>query len=291
MDTQSLLRGAYDMHIHCSPDIVPRAQDLLDLAREAHDAGMAGILLKDHTTCTAGRAYVLNRLYPNGPCFFGMLALNPSVGGLNPCAAEAALREGARIIYFPTYGARYFLTHHGGTGILASFPMPRGAYEGLTIWSDHDGVQPEVLTILDLIARHGAVLATGHLAPAESVALLRLAHQRGVSRMLVTHASEAITPLTIEQQIEATAHGAFIEHCLLATVPGSGHVTPMREIATQIRQVGIEHCIVSSDFGQVANGPIVAGFAQYLGRLAECGFTKDELRALISRNPARLLAS
>ncbi len=290
MSTQILLRGAYDIHIHCSPDVIPRAQDLVDLAADAHEAGMAGIVLKDHTTCTAGRAYVLNKLYPDGPRFFGALALNPPVGGLNPSAVEAALRERARIIYMPTYGARYFLANHRGTGVLASFPMPQGDYPGLTIWDDHRGVWPEVLAILDLIARHDAVLATGHLAPAESVALLRLAQRRGVKRMLVTHATETITPFTIEQQMEAVARGALIEHCLQASAPGSAHSVAMQTIAHQIRQVGLEHCIVSSDFGQVANGPVVAGFALYLNKLAECGFTVDELRTLICRNPARLLA-
>jgi hypothetical protein len=290
MNSQSRLRGAYDIHIHCSPDVVPRAQDLVELAAEAREAGMAGVVLKDHTACTAGRAYALNRLYPDGPRFFGILALNPSVGGLNPAAAEAALREGARIIYFPTYGARYFLTNFGGTGILASFPMPKVDYQGLSIWDGHRGVWPEVLAILDLIAHYDAVLATGHLAPMESVALLRLAQGRGIRRTVVTHASEAITPLTIEQQMEAAARGAFIEHCLLAAVPGSAHVVPMQMIADQIRKVGIEHCIVSSDFGQVANGPIVAGFARYLDLLAQCGFTEDELHTLICHNPARLLA-
>ena len=48
----SLLRGAFDLHVHCSPDVVPRAQDVYDLAKAASDAGMAGVGLK--VTSSAG---------------------------------------------------------------------------------------------------------------------------------------------------------------------------------------------------------------------------------------------
>lgn len=94
----SLLEGAFDLHVHCSPDVVPRAQDLFDLAGSAHRAGMAGVGLKDHTTATVGRCHALNRMYPAGPQFYSSLALDPPVGGLNPSAVEAALASGVDIV-------------------------------------------------------------------------------------------------------------------------------------------------------------------------------------------------
>jgi len=59
---ESLLDGAYDLHVHCSPGVVPRAQDVFDLAKAANRAGMAGVGLKDHTTLTIGRCHALNRM-------------------------------------------------------------------------------------------------------------------------------------------------------------------------------------------------------------------------------------
>src|SRR6056297_1923594 len=88
------LQGAYDLHVHCSPDVVPRIQDVYDLAAAASAAAMAGVGLKDHTTSTVGRCHTLNRLYPTGPRFYSSIALNPPVGGLNPSAVEAALQSG-----------------------------------------------------------------------------------------------------------------------------------------------------------------------------------------------------
>jgi hypothetical protein len=56
-----------------------------------------------------------------------------------------------------------------------------------------------------------------------------------------------------------------------------------------IRQTGTDHSILSSDFGQTANGNPVAGFLRYLTKFAELGFDDSELRQMICVNPASLL--
>jgi hypothetical protein len=43
-----LLRGAYDCRVHAAPDVVPRAQDWLDVGEAARAAGLAGLVNKDH---------------------------------------------------------------------------------------------------------------------------------------------------------------------------------------------------------------------------------------------------
>jgi hypothetical protein len=283
---ETLLRGAYDIHVHCAPDILPRAQDGIALARDARQAGLVGVGIKDHTASTVGYAYALNTMAPTGTRFYSSLTLNPPVGGLNPVAVEAALRNGADIVYFPTYAARYFRSVSSG-GALAAYPLPQETFPGITVLDDGGTVKPEVVAILDLIAKHDAVLGTGHLSPCEVMALLQTAQERGVQRIVVTHASEPVPGLSAEQQLEAVGYGAYIEHCLLALVGGDA-LAP-EDIRDQIRQVGPEHAIVSSDFGQVANGPIVAGFARHLDVLRRAGLMDDEIRIVIAESPARLL--
>ena len=100
----SPLKDAYDLHVHCSPDVVPRSQSFLEVAQAARDAGMAGVGLKDHTTSTVDRCFALNRLFPNGPRFFSSIALNAPVGGLNPAAVEAALANGIDIPWYVENG-------------------------------------------------------------------------------------------------------------------------------------------------------------------------------------------
>jgi hypothetical protein len=83
---ESLLEGAYDLHIHTSPDVKERCVSDVEAAQQARDVGMAGILIKNHHTLTADRAAIATNVtdFPT----YGSLALNLSVGGLNiwePC--------------------------------------------------------------------------------------------------------------------------------------------------------------------------------------------------------------
>ena len=280
-----LLKGAYDIHVHTAPDVLPRAQDVLDVAQQATAAGMGGVGIKDHTTSTAGRVFVLNRMFPSGPRFFSSIALNPPVGGLNPSAVDAALQASVDIVYFPTYSARHQLQTLG----IPLLPLPGGHFQGLSILDGTGALLSAVEQIVMIIIQHDAVLATGHLSPPESLALLQYAGDRGVRRMVVTHASEAVPAMSVEDQVKAAALGAFVEHSFFAVTDLSPAVVPLEHLRDQIRAVGCEHTILSSDFGQPANGPIVEGFAHYLEKLRQLGFSDEDLRLMIVENPRKLL--
>jgi hypothetical protein len=68
----------------------------MDPARAAQEAGMRGILIKNHFAMTANRARMV--IDETGFPVFGGIALNLSVGGLNPQAVEVALKFGAKIV-------------------------------------------------------------------------------------------------------------------------------------------------------------------------------------------------
>jgi predicted metal-dependent TIM-barrel fold hydrolase len=108
--------------------------------------------------------------------------------------------------------------------------------------------------------------------------------------MAVTHASESVPAFTISQQNEAAGLGALIEHSFFAATascPGRISLESMRD---SIRQVGVEHVILSSDFGQVANGNPIVNFRRYLAKMVELGFNEQEIRRMTRVNPERLLA-
>lgn len=287
MRGEELLRGACDLHVHCAPDVVPRALDAFDLARAAQEAGMAAIGLKDHTTSTVGRCHMLNRLYPAGPRFVSSIVLNPQIGGLNPAAVEAALAAGADIVYFPTFAARHHLECLGAG--ITPVPHPKAGFEPLTILKDGKLCAP-VRAIVAEIAAHDAVLATGHISPAESLALLAFAASVGVRHMIVTHASESVPNMSVADQLRCVGYGARIEHSFLAVTPCCPGTIPLEVVAGQIREVGIEHCILSSDFGQVANGPPVQAFGAHVEKLRGLGFTDREIRRMIVENPLSLVS-
>ena len=86
-----LLEGAFDTHIHSAPDVLPRKFNDIELAQRFKARRMAGFVLKSHYICTADRATLVNQIVPEIQAF-GAIALNNSVGGLNPLALDIAGR-------------------------------------------------------------------------------------------------------------------------------------------------------------------------------------------------------
>ena len=246
---------------------------------------MRGIGLKDHTGETTGAASVLNDLFADEATeCYGTITLNPANGGWNPWAVAPALRKGARIVWMGTYGTR----RHREIWGRGPFDLPAGDV-GVTLYADGGGLFPEVEELLERIRAFDAVLATGHLAPEESIALFRRAKEMGIGRLMLTHASEEVTAMPVDQQREIVALGGWIEHCFMGVTEACpGHI-PLEALAEQARAIGVEHVILTSDFGQVGNGPIVPGFADYLGRLMALGFTQAEVRAMVVDHPAALM--
>lgn len=288
MTTFSLLENAYDIHVHTSPDVVPRALNLLQLRQEAEKGRMAGILIKDHCTSTVGRAAALNQM--EGNCrFFSALALNLPVGGINPVAVEAALRAGVDVIYFPTYCAENHIHRWGAGKPPTAFPMPDQGFYGFNIFDRKHKLKPDVLEVLTLVAEHGAILATGHISAHEALVLLKQARDLRIERLLVTHASESVCPYTEEEQRQAIRFGAWIEHSFFAATPSCPNPVSMKSMSEKIRSAGVKHVILSSDFGQEANGNPVTNFGKYLDKMLKVGFSLKEIRQMTNENPRKLL--
>jgi len=53
-----MLEGVYDFHVHSSPDVVERKLTDTELAREARNRNMAGLVIKNHLFETAARAFI-----------------------------------------------------------------------------------------------------------------------------------------------------------------------------------------------------------------------------------------
>jgi len=60
-------------------------------------------------------------------------------------------------------------------------------------------------------------------------------------------------------------------------------------IVEHVKAVGIERCILTTDFGQDANPPPPEGFRMMLTIMLRLGLSEKELHTLVKTNPARLL--
>jgi hypothetical protein len=287
------VRGAYDTHVHIAPDLVERKITDIQLARRYEQLGLDGFIMKSHYQSTAARAAVVREAVP-GVRALGAIALNRAVGGLNPVAVEIAAREGARIVWFPTVSSENeqheVLAAEPGANVpvwaklelelrdqgLDSAPVP--------VMDDGELVA-DARSVLDVIARHGLVLATGHLARDEIFALVDAGLEAGVRDVVVTHPDFPSQNLSIEDQRALADRGALIERCF--TTPHTGK-TSWERILEATRAVGAERTVWSTDLGQVFNPPVEDGLPLMADRFLEAGFTEDEVRTMAVENTRRV---
>ena len=108
-----LMKGAYDLHTHTSPDFGARALNDRELLEQADAYGMAGVMLKNHLDPTPARAILANTSGQYTAKAYGSAVLNLSIGGLNPLAVKYYLKLGAKIIWMPTLHARNQIEYFG----------------------------------------------------------------------------------------------------------------------------------------------------------------------------------
>jgi len=289
-----LVQGAYDLHVHVAPDVPPRRIDDRMLAGRFAELGLAGFALKSHYTSTAERAQIVSALVP-GVEVVGTLALNCAVGGMNALAVEIAAREGARIVWMPTVDSPAETA--GRTEPKPGDKVPLWArlqHElhglGLSVEPVHvtgaDGqLLPETRDVLRAIARHGLILATGHLARDDTFAVVDGALKEGVAHIVVTHPEFTCQDFSIEDQVSLAARGCLLERCL--TTPWSGKTT-WEHVFDGVRAVGVERSLFSSDLGNPDYPAVEDGLALWADRLLGAGFDEGDVQQMIVGQSRRL---
>ena len=151
-----ILEGALDIHVHFGPDPkVERRAGAVEIALQAREMGMQGLVLKSHEYPTHPVAATTGELVPE-VTVLGGIALDVEVGGLNPTAVEATANMGGRIVWMPTFSAKADRESKALDG-------------GICLLDKSGALVPEVHSILELIKSHDMVLATGHISTADSI--------------------------------------------------------------------------------------------------------------------------
>jgi hypothetical protein len=125
-----------------------------------------------------------------------------------------------------------------------------------------------------MIARHNMLLATGHLSRDEIFAVVEAALEEGIRDIVVTHPEFPSQDLSAGDQKALADKGALLERCF--TTPHTGKVSWERWLEN-IRAVGPEHSVLSTDLGQVFNPPVEDGMALMVDRLLDAGFEEEEV--------------
>jgi len=274
-----ILEGALDIHVHFGPDPrVERRAGAVEIALQARDMGMQGVVLKSHEYPTHPVAATTSDLVPD-VTVLGGIALDHEVGGLNPSAVEATANMGGRIVWMPTYSAKADREAKGLDG-------------GISLLDDSGKLVPEVYSILKTIKSHDMVLATGHISTAESMALVAEARNMDIQRVVVTHGTTMAfwTGMTVEDMKALAGMGAYIEHCLHVVMPTTHRLDP-KDLAKTILAIGPEKCILSTDFGQDFHPMPAEGMRMGIATMLRSGLEEVEVGMLVKDNPSRLMGT
>jgi len=275
-----LTKGSYDLHTHPDPSHFPRALDDFALLREADEYGMAGVLIKSHYETTGARARIANAHAGAKARAYGSVTLNWPVGGLNPYAVISAVKMGAACVWMPTRDAGHCLEYGDMPGDFFKRP-------GITIFDDNGKVSARVYEIFEAAKELGVYVASGHLSPAETVALCEAG--AGVkANVILTHPDWERTTLPLETQLRIADMGVLVEK--LGSNIWSGDIGE-KAMADSIRAIGPERVFMGTDCGVAGRMHPAPGMAKFIEQMLDQGISERDIRTMTADNPKRILGA
>ncbi len=320
---RELLRGTIDIHVHAGPHLTssPRSVDPMEAALQAKEVGMRAIVYMDVMENSGGIAWLLNR-HVDGIELFGGLILNTVYGGMNPRAVRTALYygDGAKFVSFGAHSTYHLASQEGrmvdGDPVLLQDLYPKFAEQELARAIRiplEDPVPADLDEILKMLGEHPDVyLNTGHVSAEEALRLIELAPRYGIEldRVLVAHVAR--NDMTMEQQQQVAEAGAWLEgtyadcgvypggigrthyypeqeYINQLSISGPGAPRNVGDLGRQIREIGVEHFILGTDYGIRGVATPVEGMRQLIANLLDMEFSIEEIRMLTAGNAAKLL--
>jgi len=263
-----------DLHVHASPSLLPRHGNDAQTVAAEQALGFSTVVLKSHEGSTVERAVSL------GDGVYGGIVLNSPVGGANPDAVEVAARLGGRVVWMPTVSSA---AHKAG----ASSPelnVHKGFELRLVEVFDGDRLRPEWVEILDIVAEHDLVLASGHLLADETVSLFTEATRRGVTRLLVNHPMMPFLGWHDQAAADLRGLGAHLELGILPDLLGPADHTSLE----LLDRYPHEFLVFGGDLGHAHYPTPAAAVPHWLQEL-EKRIGSDSAHSIMTENGRRLL--
>lgn len=277
-----LLEGAIDSHLHIYPDYVPRAADIIELAINASKAKMRAVVCKDHFFSSVGQAWAAQQIVDE-MVRRGELEQACQIFGTYILAWSHHPDQIHLISKYPNLGAIFFYTMTGGVQ----------AGPELKIVGDNGELTPEVKECISLAAEYKICIMTGHKSPDLVLPMVEYASKVG-ARILVTHGSACSFGTgmcgPIEQARELVKLGAYLEVGANKWMPSI--IWPLVDpniVCEFIREIGAEHIVANTDYGQVLVCDPIEGFRLFIRGMLHWGISKEEIKTMIQKNPAKLL--
>jgi hypothetical protein len=266
--------GMTDLHTHASPSLLPRHGDDRATVAAERAVGFTTVVLKAHEGSTVERAAATD----DG--VYGGIVLNSPVGGANPDAVEVAARLGGRVVWMPTVSAR---THKAGAAS-PELSVHRG-FELSPVDVINDGkLLPQWYDVLDAIAGHDLLLASGHLSADETVILFTEARRRRVQRLMVNHPKMAFLHWNEEAANLLQALDVHLELGILPDLLGDAEHASLSLTDSYPTSL----LVFGGDLGHAHHATPADAVAPWLNELEKCVGT-DTAVAIMTEQTRRLV--
>ncbi|ELY38717.1 DUF6282 family protein [Halalkalicoccus jeotgali] len=294
MATTHPISDAWDTHVHAGPDVTDRKHDIVELARRAADAGMGGLVLKNHYAPTTMATELVGRACDSDINLASTVVLNRSVGGINIDAVVAAANMGASRVELPTMTAKRNM-------------LEQGEPKTIDLLNENGGLKDAVWSVLTEAINHGLVIGTGHIGVEEVEAVIDAVTEAD-GEVIVTHpefhAARDGVGLTLESQAHLAKDGVYFERCFivadetvrelfLPNAPQSAHDTfadgaMFKEIVAGIEATGAKHNLLSTDYGQPGRMSPPDALAAFHADLETAGISRADIEQMARDNPETL---
>ena len=285
-EIKGLLKGGIDLHLHTSPDIFPRKLDDIEAAVQAKEAGLRGVVLKNHFFPTVERA-ILGEA-KTGFNLMGSITLNKAVGGINPYAVEIAIKEGAKIVWMPTIHSLKTVKEPDIVGIFKTVVRP--GEDGLSVLKQNK-LLPEIYNILEIIREHNVALATGHIYPFEVIALVKKSAEMKLKKVIITHPFSSLVGMSMDQirELIDLSLNIYVEFTCYDCCPQIKNPLTFEQVREYISHIGPERVVITSDGGQRGNPYPVDMLADMIKNLLP-SFSHKDIRLMLVDNPSYLIS-
>lgn len=273
-EVYELLEGSYDLHVHSSPSHVKRTTDDIDLIKTASKYKMSGLMIKNHYEPTSGRAALINSHFNFCTKAYGGLVLNTPVGGINPYACESALKLGAKIVWLPTRDAKQSLKYGNMNGDFFD-------REGISILDENGNLINAFKEVVEVVKKYDAVLATGHISEEESYKVCEYALNHKI-KIILTHPDWIRTKIPIENQIELSRKGVFIEKVWANLDDGDCNEYEFIEV---MKQSKFENIFITTDRGYYTKKTPIESLIDCIEFLLSKGVDKKNIAKMIKTTP------
>lgn len=291
MTIKQIVKNSIDLHVHVRPEIVPRKFDVSKLVK-LQKGKIAGLGIKNHFFPT------VSMLRRNNSFIIPSVTLNNYQGGFNSelVRACAELYGKPLIVWFPTINAKNNLSKSKyeipKEWVVPTFrnklrQVSTDQIAGLTVLDKRGNLKNEVKVVLETIKKYDLVLATGHISWKESVRVVKYANKIGIKRIIITHPIYQKIDMPIDIQKKLAQIGAKIEQCFSMY---SIDKIPIKKIAEQIKVLGAESCIITSDVGQLFSKLPDQALLEFCKLLTRQRISLDDLEVMLVENPKKLTA-